>query len=164
MPNEQKEKKVMNTIKNRFKTYFTKSVDKVLKEANAMAEDPVTDMPEDSETMADGDAAALENTTGDELYNKIQSDIEALPDEGDTSYDQILSLGEKYATYFEKTRDIIQKLQAKQMQNEFEDVLKVKFLPLSKALSTMIDELRAGIADRVHDKQIKAAKDNGAKV
>lgn len=154
----------MDKIKNRFETYFTKSVDNVLKEANAMAEDPVTDMPEDPEAMAAGDAAALENTTGDELYKKIQNDIEALPAGGDTSYDQILSLGEKYATYFEKTRDIIQKLQSKQMQNEFEDVLKVKFLPLSKALSTMIDELRAGIADRVHDKQIKAAKDNGAKV
>ena len=37
----------MDKIKNRFETYFTKSVDKVLNEANAMAEDPVTDMPED---------------------------------------------------------------------------------------------------------------------
>ena len=90
--------------------------------------------------------------------------MDTLPQDGQVSNQQIIDLGKKYADYFREVKDTIKELQEKQLSNAFEDCLNVKFLPLSKALSNMIDELDAGVADKVHEKNLKAEKEEGVSV
>lgn len=99
---------------------------------------------------------------GGRAFNDLKSYMDTLPQDGQVSNQQIIDLGKKYADYFREVKDTIKELQEKQLANAFEDCLSVKFLPLSKALSNMIDELDAGVSDKVHEKNEKAAKENGA--
>ena len=74
-------------------------MNKVLKEADAMAEDPVTDMPEDPEAMADGTPPHLKTRLATNFTTRFRAILRLCQQGGDTSYDQILSLGEN-TTYF----------------------------------------------------------------
>lgn len=117
------------------------------------------EMREDDEGYPSGDQP-IDAEQGGGALNDLRSYMSTLPQDGQVSNQQIIDLGKKYADYFREVKDTIKELQEKQLSNEFEDCLNVKFLPLSKALSNMIDELDAGVADRVHEKNEKAEKDS----
>ena len=117
------------------------------------------EMPMDNDEI--GDAGSVSEDNGGRAFNDLRSYMDTLPQDGQVSNQQIIDLGKKYADYFREVKDTIKELQEKQLSNAFEDCLNVKFLPLSKALSNMIDELDAGVADRVHEKNVKADKDAG---
>lgn len=107
------------------------------------------------------DAGSVSGENGGHAFNDLRSYMDTLPQDGQVSNQQIIDLGKKYADYLREVKDTIKELQEKQLSNAFEDCLNVKFLPLSKALSNMIDELDAGVTDRVHEKNVKAEKDVG---
>lgn len=133
-----------------------------------MAEPEVTDAP--PEPTGEGDEFAptadegVSESQGGAAFNDLRSYMDTLPQDGQVSNQQIIDLGKKYADYFREVKDTIKELQEKQLSNAFEDCLNVKFLPLSKALSNMIDELDAGVADKVHEKNLKAEKEEGVSV
>lgn len=128
------------------------------------------EIPEDNNEVGsptdDGvmDAGSVSGDNGGRAFNDLRSYMDTLPQDGQVSNQQIIDLGKKYADYFREVKDTIKELQEKQLSNAFEDCLNVKFLPLSKALSNMIDELDAGVADRVHEKNVKAEKDVGSEM
>ena len=137
----------------------------------ALGEPAAEDMPpmgdmgagEEGEPTATLDDAGegMPSEMGGKAFNDLRSYMDTLPQDGQVSNQQIIDLGKKYADYFREVKDTIKELQEKQLSNAFEDCLNVKFLPLSKALSNMIDELDAGVADKVHEKNMKAEKDQG---
>ncbi len=112
-------------------------------------------------TAIDDAGEGMSSEMGGKAFNDLRSYMDTLPQDGQVSNQQIIDLGKKYADYFREVKDTIKELQEKQLSNAFEDCLNVKFLPLSKALSNMIDELDAGVADKVHEKNMKAEKDQG---
>lgn len=137
----------------------------------ALGEPAAEDMPpvDDTGTVDGGEPApalddageSMSSEMGGKAFNDLRSYMDTLPQDGQVSNQQIIDLGKKYADYFREVKDTIKELQEKQLSNAFEDCLNVKFLPLSKALSNMIDELDAGVADKVHEKNMKAEKDQG---
>ena len=133
-----------------------------------IAEPEMADMP--PEQTGEGDEfaptadAEVSEGQGGAAFNDLRSYMDTLPQDGQVSNQQIIDLGKKYADYFREVKDTIKELQEKQLANAFEDCLSVKFLPLSKALSNMIDELDAGVADKVHEKNLKAEKEEGVGV
>lgn len=106
----------------------------------------------------------LSTDNGGRAFDDLRSYMDTLPQDGQISNQQIIDLAKRYADYFEEVKNTIRELQNKQLSNEFEDCLNVKFLPLSKALSNIIDELLAGVSDRVQSKNDKAMKENGVSV
>ena len=152
------------------KAYLRKLNEDIDIEANdeGIAEPEVTDRPpeqplEGGEFTPTGDENVSEGQGG-AAFNDLRSYMDTLPQDGQVSNQQIIDLGKKYADYFREVKNTIKELQDKQLANDFEDCLNVKFLPLSKALSNMIDELDAGVTDKVHEKNIKAAKEEGVGV
>ena len=124
----------------------------------------VTDMPPEQEDMQSGDADAQQSMMSSDSYDALRQELDQLPSDGQMSNQAIIDLGRKYAEYLDNVKSTIEELQEKQLSNQFEDCLKVKFLPLTKALSTMVDELKAGVADKVYDKNSRVAKDKEANV
>ncbi len=154
------------------KAYLRKLNEDIDLSANdaGIAEPEMADRP--PEPTEDGTAAASVPSEGEGVasgqggaaFEDLRSYMDTLPQDGQVSNQQIIDLGKKYADYFREVKDTIKELQDKQLANDFEDCLNVKFLPLSKALSNMIDELDAGVTDKVHEKNVKAAKEEGAGV
>ena len=154
------------------KAYLRKLNEDIDLSANdaGIAEPEMADMPPEPTTDG-GDAAPVPSEgegvaggQGGAAFEDLRSYMDTLPQDGQVSNQQIIDLGKKYADYFREVKDTIKELQDKQLANDFEDCLNVKFLPLSKALSNMIDELDAGVTDKVHEKNVKAAKEEGAGV
>lgn len=154
------------------KAYLRKLNEDIDLSANdaGIAEPEMADMPPEPTTDG-GDAAPVPSEDegvaggqGGAAFDDLRSYMDTLPQDGQVSNQQIIDLGKKYADYFREVKDTIKELQDKQLANDFEDCLNVKFLPLSKALSNMIDELDAGVTDKVHEKNVKAAKEEGAGV
>ena len=129
-------------------------------EAAGLPPDGLGDVDVPGEQLPNEDSLSADD--GGRAFNDLKSYMDTLPQDGQISNQQIIDLAKKYAEYFKEVKDTIRELQNKQLANEFEDCLNVKFLPLSKALSNMIDELEAGVSDKVQTKNEKAAKENGA--
>lgn len=152
------------------KVYLRKLNEAIEDEGSSFDEPEAAGLPPDTgdagievgaEPAPEGDVQ-LGASDGGRAFNDLRSYMDTLPQDGQISNQQIIDLAQRYAKYFEEVKNTIRELQNKQLANEFEDCLNVKFLPLSKALSNIIDELLAGVSDRVQTKNEKAAKENGA--
>ena len=157
----------MNTEKSVYKNAYMKILNEDIEGLDqpndaGLGEPEVTDAPPaDMGSEGVAEPGSISEDNGGRAFNDLRSYMDTLPQDGQVSNQQIIDLGKKYADYLREVKDTIKELQEKQLSNAFEDCLNVKFLPLSKALSNMIDELDAGVTDRVHEKNVKAERDNG---
>jgi len=158
--------KIENLYEKAYLKKLTEDIDLGADGGSGLSEPEMSEMPppqDGTSAPVDGGAPAdVGSEDGGRAFSDLKSYMDTLPQDGQVSHQQIIDLGKKYAGYFREVKDTIKELQDKQLANDFEDCLNVKFLPLSKALSNMIDELDAGVTDKVHEKNVKAAKENGA--
>lgn len=92
----------------------------------------------------------VKNTTTPEAYKQLTDELADIKDASseDVSYEQIINLGKKYSVFFEKVREVIDKVQDGQLANRFHDCFDADLSGLDRKLADVSSQLKAGIKAR----------------
>lgn len=115
----------------------------------------------------EGGMDSIKNTTTPEAYKDLTQELSSLDDVSgeEVSVDKIISLGRKYSVFFEKVREVVDKVQDGQLAQKFADLFDADLSGLDRKLADVSSQLRAGVKARAlkrrEEKRKEAAKANG---
>ena len=109
----------------------------------------------------DGGMDAIKNTTTPEAYKDLTDELGNLEDASseEISIDKIVSLGKKYSVFFEKVREVVDKVQDGQLAEKFADLFDCDLSGLDRKLADVSSQLRAGVKARALKKREEKRKE-----
>lgn len=142
----------MNSFKNLFFKLLNEEID-------VSGSPEIKDATQNFDEMG---TEAVKNTTTPEAYQDLTNELDDIKDASseDVSYEQIINLGKKYSVFFEKVREVIDKVQDGQLSNRFHDCFDADLSGLDRKLADVSSQLKAGIKARAMKQKADKNKEN----